>query len=186
MRWHWLMKLYRFQTYSSETTSVCCIVCPPPKVKSSLSVHLTPCLLYCPSTFSPVQTLITIVSMIFCLFAVLVHVLLSVLYPTYEWSPTILDFFFLTSLKHDILKIRPCCGKWPYFICSYGWVDTVSVYHTVFIQASTEGHRFFPCLGHCGQCCNEQRSAYMFRDKCFHIFRVGTQKRGCLFYLYFF
>ena len=45
--WHWLIKLYRFQiTQFCDTVSVYCIVCLPPRVKSSLvTIYLTPFIL---------------------------------------------------------------------------------------------------------------------------------------------
>ena len=41
--WHWLIRLYSFQVHFYDTWSVHCIVCPPPKVKSSsVTLYLTP------------------------------------------------------------------------------------------------------------------------------------------------
>ena len=71
-----------------DTSSVCCIVCPTPKVKSSsVTIYLTSFTLYYLLTLLRlVTTILLSVSMRFCLFVYLVCLLLSVLYLIYSSS----------------------------------------------------------------------------------------------------
>ena len=121
--WHWLITLYRFQVYISMIHDLQIALCAHHLRSNHLpSPYVWPLLL--PSTpFPLVTTILLSVSMSFCLFFLLVHLLLSVLYSTCGWNHMVLDIFHLTYFSlHDILKIHPCCHKWKYFIFSYGWV----------------------------------------------------------------
>ena len=61
------------------------------------------------------------------LFVLFIHLLLSVLHPTYEWNYTLLGFFWLTLLS---TLFSGCCHKWQYFLFSYGWL----VFHCEYVS----------------------------------------------------
>ena len=95
--------------------------------KSSLSSPFTP----------PLYPLVTIillsVSMSFCLFVLLISLLLSILYTAYERNHMAL--FCLTDLAyHDILRVHSCCPRWQCFFISDGWVVFHSIWTTSFLS----------------------------------------------------
>ena len=147
--WHWLIKLYRYQSEHFYSTSpVYCIVCSPFRVKSPpTTLYLTPfTLYYLPSPLLfPSGNHHTIVCVYGFLFVCFSYLLFSVLYPTYDWNHMVLDFFPLDNFTQHIFITHPCCHKWQYFIFSYGWVVfrcTVYTYYTFFSLSSMEGQFF--------------------------------------------
>ena len=93
--------IYVLSVWFYDTWSLYCIVCPPSKVKlSSVTISLVPFTLTSPSTPLPSgnhRTVCAHEGCLFCFvsFSLLVQLLLSVLYPIYEWKSRILNFFWL-------------------------------------------------------------------------------------------
>ena len=86
--WQWLIKLHRFQLYNSMIYHLCiALYVYYPKSDLVSPSTLPSFTLYYPLPPSPLVTTIPLsVSMNFCLFFLFVHLLLSALYPTYEWN----------------------------------------------------------------------------------------------------
>ena len=108
--WHLLINLDRFPVYNSVTHHLyvaLCVYLPESDLLSS--PYVWPLL----TLFSLTPPSFPSASMHSCLFALFVHLLLSVLLPTYEWNHVVLDFFCLIYFaQRSILKIHLCCCKW--------------------------------------------------------------------------
>ena len=116
LRWHWLIRLHRFQVYISMTCISHCV----PTTQNQVNFHyhiFDPLYLLVPPTPFPLVTIILLsVSKRFCLFFFFVYLLLLLLYPTYEWNYMVLDF--MSDLFHlgQYSQGPTICCKWQYFI----------------------------------------------------------------------
>ena len=102
--WHWLIKLSRIQVYNSIIGYLYSASCahhpksnlfPTPHMGASLSFTNSSHFPF-PFPFPRATTMLLSESVGFCLFVLFVHLLLTVLYPTYEFNHMVLDFLCLT------------------------------------------------------------------------------------------
>ena len=119
-----------------------CIVCSPPKVESpSITIYLTPFTLFTTlSSPSPSDNHHSVVSV--NLSVLFVHLLLFVLYPTYEWSHVVLVLFNLFSFFLAWYSEDPSMLSQMAVFRLFLWLSSIPlyVYHIFYTQSSIKGH----------------------------------------------
>ena len=155
-----------------------------PKSDHLLSSYIWPPLPFTtlPPGFPMVTTLLLPLSMSFCLFAFLVsHLLLSVLYPTYEWSHMVLNFLsdlFCFAWYSQVPSMLSQMAVLYLFL----WLSSSPsyMYHVPFIRSSIEGH--FDCFHVLATMNNAAVNLGLhisLQINAFNFCGVDTQKMGC-------